>query len=112
LVDCIGLQALGVHLPECAEILLDAGADIHDRERDKRQIVHWAVQCDNLDLVRFLHKRGADINSATGSGETPLYLAVYFEYTEIMDWLLENGANVDAQLDDGTTPLHRAAEGG
>jgi ankyrin repeat protein len=102
-----------MHKVECAQALLDAGADIHNRKRDTgKQIIHWSVVCVNLEMLKFLVQRGADINSPTSDGETPLHIAVLDHESDIVNWLVEEGADVNAQDGNGDTPLHIAARDG
>lgn len=71
---------MAIYGPEVAALLLEAGADIHNAKNDfcqhpGWQILHWAVLCGNLPLVKFLVEKGADVNATTRAGQTPRMIA-------------------------------------
>ena len=70
-------------MPEFARLLVDAGADIHNKhKRSGWQIIHHAVLCQNEPLLRLLVERGADINSKTFQDVTPYSLAKRFCFSK------------------------------
>jgi ankyrin repeat protein len=70
--------AIGEGSVEAAELLLDAGAPI-DQESCGETALHWAVQSDAVELLRYLIERGAALDEVSWrsprAGNTPLGLA-------------------------------------
>ena len=60
---------------ECAEILLQAGADVNSADADQWTPLHWAVEQNHHDVVRCLLTHKAQINLALPSRKTALDLA-------------------------------------
>lgn len=69
---------IGENSIEAAELLLDAGAPI-DQESCGETALHWAVQGDAVELLRYLIERGAALDEvgwrSPRAGYTPLGLA-------------------------------------
>ena len=85
--------------------LLDAGADIEDRDSiDNFSILDKAVGEQKLDIVQMLIERGVDVNGPTDNGSA-LHLAVAYDLYEIAQLLLANGADLNIQDSDGLTAL-------
>ena len=61
---------------ECAELLLQAGADVNSADSDQWTPLHWAVEQNHHDVVRCLLTQKAHVNLALPSGKTALDLAV------------------------------------
>ena len=59
---------------EIAQLLIDNGADIEIRAKDKNNspVLHWAVYFQLKQMVPFLIKSGANVNSLDRNGFTPL----------------------------------------
>jgi ankyrin repeat protein len=100
---------------ECAETLLDAGADIDMTDPDGVTPLLLALLNAHFDVAKLLIDRGANVNTWDWWGRAPLYAAVDYntlphggrpdrpslaETTsiEIIEQLLEKGANPNAQL--------------
>src|SRR5690606_18934067 len=100
---------------ECARLLLDAGADIHETNPEKISPLLMALLNGHFDAAKLLVGRGADVNQWDLWGRTPLYAAVDFNTLphggrpdrpslsetsgrETIELLLEAGANPNAQL--------------
>ncbi|HPE85114.1 MAG TPA: ankyrin repeat domain-containing protein [Chlamydiales bacterium] len=73
-------------------------------------LIHVAVCCNQLEIVKCLAENGADINDFDQNYETPLILATKAKYTDIMAWLLKNGASTSFSDNQKNGPLHFAAE--
>lgn len=91
------MQCVGIHNPNLACLLLDAGADIHNAKNGVGQfpgwqIIHWAACCDNKPLLHLLINRGADINSKTEIGHTPLEIAEQYGRKEATAYLASLGS--------------------
>jgi len=68
-------------------------------------IVSWALQSENLDIVKLLCEYGAPINDSNEDGITPLYSASAEGLLEITEFLLSRGAEVNKSSNIGCTPL-------
>ncbi len=91
-----------------AQLLIEHGADINQKNRDKEPILSMAVKKKNIHAINFLIRNSADINAQNFYGETALSIAL--PDIELAKLLIENGSNVDAQNTQGDTALHLAAE--
>jgi ankyrin repeat protein len=111
---------------ECAELLLDAGADIN--LSDPYGVTPLVVAALNLqnDFAAYLVEKGADIAQWDLYGRTPLYVAIdMVDYPpprgrdseppmsglELAELLLERGANPNSQLKQWRPPFVRLARG-
>ena len=78
-------------------------------------LLHYAVSCLQIELVKLLAGRIGDINEMDGLGRTCLHYASWEGSCDIAKILIDSGADVNARegtSGDGKTPLHRAAENG
>ena len=112
---------------ECAQLLLDAGADIN--LTDPYGVTPLVVATLNLqnDFAAYLVEKGADINQWDLYGRTPLYVAIdMMDYPppkvpggaetpmtgfQLAEFLLDRGANPNAQLKQWRPPFVRLARG-
>jgi ankyrin repeat protein len=112
---------------ECAELLLEAGADID--LTDPYGVTPLVVATLNLqnDFAAYLVEKGADIDQWDLYGRTPLYVAVdMMDYPpprggrdsaepmtglQLAEFLLERGANPNSQLKQWRPPFVRLARG-
>jgi len=92
--------------------LLKKGAKGHAAEPDGTTALHWAVQIDNIGLVRALLGAGAQVRSANRYGVTPLALAAINGSSPMVDLLLKAGADPNAVSGEGETVLMAAARTG
>ncbi len=112
--------------PEVADVLIDAGANLHQTyPTDDRTVLHLGVQHDNAAVTAVLLKHGAQVNARDRNGNTPLHRALlkndinqYYGMTntsrrvslEIVQLLLEAGADVDITNNNGMTPRSLIAQ--
>ena len=74
-------------------------------------ILHFAVKCANLDVVKdLITRQHLSIDMVNRSGVTPLQLAVMKGCTEIANFLLENNADIEHQDKNRMTALHLAVD--
>ena len=130
--------AAALNLPELAEALLDAGADVAapikaDGEPLSERLQQSLRELDLLPKLRrrgylplhiaafngawesatLLIARGANIHAkASHNGHTPLHAAAYGNALDVAELLIARGADIHAKVFDGKTPLHVAAERG
>lgn len=75
------------------------------RGRSIVNLIHHAVQTENVDLARLLIANGVDLDAKTSREETPLHIAVEKNNVEFVTLLLEAGANANIKNGRGDTPL-------
>lgn len=91
-------------------LLLEAGADINDREILGHTALHLAIKNGRPDRVEELLARDADVNTNNDYGHTPLMTAISLGDVEMVETLLEAGANPDRPMASlGYTSLHHIA---
>src|ERR1051325_990972 len=92
------------------QLLLDHGADLHVRARNKfkNTPLQVALLDGQLATARLLIERGADPNVRQAHGFAPLHEAALFGRRDLVDLLLEAGAEINARADDGRTPVTEA----
>ncbi len=82
--------------PDLAEYLLSKGADIDEMNTTSYYQgytpLFWAVEDNNVKLVKLLILHGAKVNAKAGNGKTPLSLATEKGFEEITKLLKEAGA--------------------
>ncbi len=98
-----------------AQMLIDHGADIHQRDIARNTVLHTASFFSNelTDEVvsRLLLKNGAKVNVKNKFGQTPLHLAAHpmqggvEPNVDNIELLLQHGADVNAIDKKGQTPL-------
>ena len=70
-IDPLGWAALNGQT-EAVKLLLEKGANIHNRHRDGSTALHGAAFLGHIDTVKLLIEKGADINIRKPDGVTPL----------------------------------------
>ena len=70
-IDPLGWAALNGQT-EAVKLLLEKGANIHNRHRDGSTALHGAAFLGHIDTVKLLLEKGADINIRKPDGVTPL----------------------------------------
>lgn len=97
---------------DIAQILIDAGANIHDMSGGSTPL-HNAVFGGNSAIVDLLIKRGVDLEVHDDHQEnTALILASYYGDIEIVKLLLDAGANPNLFDEEQKTALSHAADKG
>jgi len=102
---------------ECAQILVEKGADLNAADLEGVSPLLLALINGHYDVAGFLIGKGANVNAADKTGRTALYAAVDFHTMpasnrpapkeidnalssmDIVKMLIEHGANVNAQLE-------------
>lgn len=79
----------GVQGTEIEDILLRNGADLNLRDKRGRTALMYAVEADNLELVKVLLNQGADVNAQDKDGKSPYMLT---SNDQIEKLLIEHGA--------------------
>ena len=98
------------NLAEVADLLLQAGANIHrSTTADGRTPLHSAAARDAADVITSLLKSGAYIHAKDNNGWTPIHYAAEIDAAKVLPILISHGANVNEKGKNGWTPLHYAA---
>jgi ankyrin repeat protein len=99
-----------------AKLLLERGANVNARCKDRQTPLHVASYFENVEIVRLLLDHGADLDAATGDwGEKPLHKVSYGKYRSLEDGahvaqlLLDRGTDMNTRCKDQQTPLHLAS---
>jgi ankyrin repeat protein len=75
---------------------------------DEKTALHYAVERDNIEIVRMLLDAKADPNIKNEFGDTPLAFAAASGSEELIEALIEGGADLTIEDDVDFTPFERA----
>jgi ankyrin repeat protein len=92
---------------ELIDVLLEAGADVHDGVNGTNSL-HYAAREGLVSVIPRLLQKGALLNNQNFMGETPLFYAAKAGQTEMVKYLISQGANVELADTIGRTPLMAA----
>ena len=107
---------------ECAQLLLDAGADVNADSNSEKTPLHWAAVAHNnklqstrtapanVDVIALLIERGADVDAQDSEGRTPLFHGCQGGYAVNAVFLIVLGANTTIRNRRGKSPLDVAAK--
>ena len=99
--DALKMAAPGRNVA-CVKILVEAGADVNDKDYYGTTPLARAVKGGHEECVEFLLSKGADVKLA---GLTTLMDAIHFEHTKCVSVLIEAGADVNTKGKEGNTAL-------
>jgi len=105
------LASRGGHV-DLARMLVERGADVSTKKKDRLTALHSASYGGHVDLARMLIEHGADVSAQNEDGWTALHLASEYGHVDFARMLIERGADVSAQNEDGWTVLHSASYNG
>ena len=88
-----------------ARLLLEQGAKVHTRNKDKGSTLHGAALLGHVSLVELLIEHGADVDARDGKGSTPLHAAAFLGRVETVECLLREAADQTMKNEDGQTAL-------
>jgi hypothetical protein len=92
----------------CDQALIEAGADIHHREKSGETVLFDSAFDDHFELVKFYVGQGVDVNYPQ-PGYSPILKAATSGRIEMVEFLLSHGASLEDRNDCGYTLLHEAA---
>lgn len=94
---------------ECAEAILEAGADIDKSDGDEPPIVavcpHYVPEATAIEAASFLILNGADVNAKDSGGATCVWHAIVHGRNQLLELLLGAGADPTIPDDNGRSPL-------
>lgn len=100
------LLACGQGQIECAQILIDRGANINDECKvGNLTPLQYASWWGHDDIVQMLLNQGADVNTSNTHQTFPLGFAAQYLHTDIVQLLIRYGANVEQRNTMGWTPI-------
>jgi uncharacterized protein len=110
----IGLLEISAQegLLEITELLVNAGADIHEKDAHGQTPLRIAARNGREELVKYFLSKGSEVDTRGNDGATPLEQAANKGHLEIVKLLLEKGANINHRDNDGDCPLGEAAKNG
>jgi ankyrin repeat protein len=97
---------------EVAIKLINAGINVHAKDKLNDTPLNWAADYCRLEVVQLLIEKGADVNVRGHGGHTPLIDATlgnskdYGQCLTTMKTLILNSANPNIQAQGGWTALH------
>ena len=94
---------------DCVRLLLQRGADVNNRSRDRGTAAHYAAEHGHKEALLVLLDGGCDVDATDDLDMTPLMCAAQDGQTECVQLLLERDADV-SQSDLGElTAVHHTA---
>ena len=101
----------GLKKAETVEALLNAGADVHEKNaKGTTPFMVAAARTKNVEILAVLLKAGAQVNARNGSGNSALIFAAEMNPSvEVLRYLLQAKADINARNKDDMTPLALAA---
>jgi ankyrin repeat protein len=94
------------HNPSLTPLLVDAGADVNDRDENGYAVLHYLCGDSTvpLDIIQYVLDRGADPNVCSKYGTSVFHMP--FLRASLMRLLVQRGGNINIRNMYGETPLH------
>lgn len=99
------ILCLYVKLFEQAKKLIELGANVNAKSNKGSAPLHYAISCENVEIVNELLKRGANVDEMNANEIYPLHLAIRRKNLEIFNLLIEAGADVNIYGEKSDCPL-------
>ncbi len=71
-------------------------------------LIHYAVEYNSFDILKFLKQKGANINLIDVYGETPLHKCTWYNRPAMAKYLIKTGCNINIKDSKGKSPLYYA----
>ena len=98
--------------PAVCRVLIDAGADLHTKNKWQQSPLHSACGSAALDVMKMLVEAGASVRATDNQGYTCLFHAAYKGHIEIVRYLVGlPDVDVNHQGFENFTALHSAVYG-
>ncbi|CAF0793498.1 unnamed protein product [Adineta ricciae] len=81
------------------------GDEINLPDRLGQTPLHYAMESECINIVRYLLDRKGNINARTNNGITPLIIACYRGQLDMIEVLLTYGAKIDLRTNNGYTAI-------
>ena len=91
---------------------LEKGSTVACEDKRGWNMLHYAADGGDADVISLIHTHLPNIESKTGDGNTPLSVAAFCGKFHAVKWFLEKGATVACEDKRGWNMLHHAAAGG
>ena len=105
------MAALEADIPK-AKQLLDAGADINERDDSQSTPLMWAVHSGDVEIVKFLIGQGADVRAKAHRNATALMVAMTGNHESSAVALIDAGADPNGRGNSAMNYLEDAAMSG
>ncbi|QUY43233.1 ankyrin repeat domain-containing protein [Acaryochloris marina] len=105
------IQAINLQRVEIVDMLLLAGADVHQSQYEITMPLWIATDVGNLDIVKLLLNSGANPNYGDVTS-APLHLAIAKDTPDIVEALIQAHADLNRTCALGYTPLMTAVSKG
>lgn len=98
---------------DLVKLLLEKGANCHDRNNNGDTVLSSALRVVCLDHIKLLLEYGADITEVDEArGMTALHHAAKNSHPDVIKFVLDQGMDVNCANNDDQIPLHYAAQSG
>lgn len=94
---------------DIVELLLDRGANIHEKNNNGINALIYASSKGHKDIVELLLDRGADIKEKDCVGSNALLYASYYGHRDVVELLLDQGADIHDKNNEGGNALMEAS---
>ena len=91
---------------------LEKGATVACEDKRGWNMLHFAAESGDTDIISLIHTHLPNIESKTGEGYTPLMVAAFTGELHAVKWFLKKGVTVACEDKRGWNTLHHAASGG
>ena len=100
--------AAGGHL-ETVRLLLKYKPNLKFIYQDNMTALDFAIELENLEMVKILHEAGIKLNRKINKGNSILTLTFIHKKFEVLDYLIDQGADINFIGPLGQTPLNFCA---
>ncbi len=97
---------------EIVQMLLDAGAKVNARDKEKQTPLMRLDNDATPELIDVLVRSGAKVGLVDKEGNNALIMAAYYAPVEALKALIDAGVDINHANNEGYTALMRAAENG
>ena len=97
---------------QAVKCLLKQGADPSLQNNKGCNVLHYASQGGNPEVIELMLSHVPSINSITNEGGTPLMIAAAYDKLQAVKYLLKQGVDPSLQDNNGWNLLHFASRGG